>query len=165
MKLTACAFAVLASLAFSGCQNPEGGATGATNTAGTGSSGASKSAPFATELSVKGGSSAMGTFHSPSVEVMESSPVQFALLLQYQAPSGGYKLHVEDLAVDAARARIVAKLRAEPPKGAGIAMMSDVPVRLALGAVRQGEYKLEILLRQKVGEAHKTAQSLGLVAK
>lgn len=123
-------------------------------------------AKWATQLLVRGASKEPGApFYRPEVELMESMPVQFALLLQRDLPMAGGKLVCDDLAVDRKAGRILAMVTVQRPEGPTATVNTPTSVRLPLGHLREGRYRLDLLLRSSKDARYELMQSLTLLAK
>jgi hypothetical protein len=123
-------------------------------------------ADWARRMSVRGASEEPGApFYKPEVEVMESMPVQFALNLTHDLPMAGGRLSCDDVQVDVEAGRIVAQVTEHQPEGPAATVMTPTQLRLALGNLKQGRYRLDLLLRKGKGARYELLQSLTLLAR
>lgn len=99
-------------------------------------------------------------FTAGNIEVMESMPPQFALQVTPRAP---FELVLETLSPMSATGVFIAKVKfASAAVGKAPA---PLPARISLGALKVGNYTLELHLSPAPGEAHAKVQSFALQAR
>jgi hypothetical protein len=116
-------------------------------------------------------------YESPKVSAA-SAPAQFELVLTKQMPMPGYRVEVESVQVlpadsltdpapksAAGEWAIVVKLHEVAPEGFGLTVLDPKQIRLPIGALRVGAYRLHLMLRQGEAKVHEPVQQIGLVAK
>lgn len=101
-----------------------------------------------------------GMFELRDVEVMESMPVQFAVKLASFLPT---ELLLDELVPVSKTGLIIARVRFKKP--AEGAPPKSVPARLALGALKVGEYRLEVHLAPSQDAPHVRLQTFGMTAR
>ena len=104
-------------------------------------------------------------YKKSSVEVQESAPVQFVLVLTRDLPLGGYDAAAESVGKPDAKGHIVAKLREIPPEGAGPTMIDTKKYRIELGSLKVGKYVVELHVRSSKDGKHELKQSIEIEAK
>ena len=104
-------------------------------------------------------------YKNASVEVLESAPVQFVLVLSRDLPLAGYDAKVESVGKPDGKGQIVVKLREIPPTDAGLTMIDTKQYRLELGSLAVGKYVIEMHVRSSKDGAHELVQSLAVEAK
>jgi hypothetical protein len=117
-------------------------------------------------------------FQSPEVEAAKSKPVQFAVTFTKQMPMPGYVVTVEEVKVlppesgkdaepkAAPRDWVIrVKIHEKPPEGPGLTVLDPMRIRIALGALKAGAYRLQLMVRSGDEKDHTVAQNVELVAK
>lgn len=103
-------------------------------------------------------------FYDPQIEVVESDPAQFVVVLYRDMPTPGYRFEIDSLDVDENSGRIVAKITEVPPQGTVPHVITKNVLRLRLGSLRTGRYLLEIWTRRGADGSHYLASAVVLVA-
>ncbi len=102
--------------------------------------------------------------HSLSVDIKESSPVQFDLRMTRDMASPGYKIEIDG--VDAAKdGVIVARMTAVPPDGASLTVIEPTPLRFELGSLAAATYRFELMSRDSKDGAYEKILQASLVAR
>jgi hypothetical protein len=99
--------------------------------------------PFAGSLILK---QKPNTLSEIDLEVMESSPLQFALNFSLQAPTPGYEAKVGKLEAKDKALRVRVDL--EAPGSPSLTVLDQVQVRIPLGELRVGSWTLQVRVFQ-----------------
>ncbi len=102
-----------------------------------------KKPPFATTLLLK---IKPESIKKAEIEVMESSPQQFALNFDLQTPMPGYSAKVGKLEKQGRTLR--ARVDLLPPEGPSLTVLDQASVRIPFGELRQGPWTLELKVFQ-----------------
>jgi hypothetical protein len=102
-------------------------------------------------------------FGAPRIEVLESAPPQFEIVLTREMPTPGYRFEIDSLQVDADTGRIVAKVSEIAPEGMVAQVITPAELRLNVGSLPVGDWVLVIWTRRGNAE-HRLAAALALRA-
>ena len=103
-------------------------------------------------------------FGDPRIQVLESYPPQFEIVLSRDMPTPGYTFRIDSLEVDEQRGRIVAKVTEVTPQGMVAQVITKTELRLHVGSLRARRYVVEIWTRRGADAEHALVQAMVLVA-
>lgn len=143
LSMTSALLSGILLLSCSSNGEPNGGAGDQAEKAESRASKNQKDRPFATNLIVK---EKPKTLSKIDVEVMESSPQQFALNFALQTPTPGYEAKVGKLETKAGA--LLARIDLLPPDGPSLTVLDQAQVRIPLGELRAGSWILKVQVFQ-----------------
>jgi hypothetical protein len=103
-------------------------------------------------------------FYEPQIVMLKSYPPQFQLVLKRKMPTPGWTFQIDEVDVDEAAGRVVARVTETGPDGIVAQVITETQCRIPLGTVAGGDYIVEVWSRRDAGQPHRPVQAFVLSA-